>query len=466
MQATSAPRAPSWVSRIAAIPATYPLVFGAVFTCAKTTGADAFVQLVMEKKTELDLKRISVFAVFGLVWMGVFQYYFYSVWLPRLFPGAASFAAKSLRAKLQDRTGMLAVGGQLVMEQALYVPFLFFPVYYTMKTAIVGDRHKMAEANQGVFAYAFARYKENLVDDMKAFLTIWLPANTINFAFCPMHLRVPFIAAFSFVYCVVLSSMRGSVPTEEAQQLSETLSGVPAGALFSSLEAHFNKPGTVNKDTLSIEDIRSVLTDIGVTDPAAAVQIFDVLDVNNDGVLSRDEFIAVSLAMVHGPAEERMRHLFAACDRNNNGFVDAEELQDIMFALLQLQEALLSSPTAEDGPAGGVPTAATTHPTAHPPKDGQAAATESGPGVTAAPARLETLRAQHPGLAQAATVRELLSARAGELAQEILADADIGHDGTGAGDGQLTEQEFNNWLLNPDLASPAKFRALFAVFTS
>lgn len=343
-----------------------------------------------------------------------------------------------------------------------------------------------------------------------------LPANTINFAFCPMHLRVPFIAAFSFVYCVVLSSMRGSVPTEEAQQLSETLSGVPAGALFSSLEAHFNKPGTgrtrawlcstvvatmrpcvahavscpaVNKDTLSIEDIRSVLTDIGVTDPAAAVQIFDVLDVNNDGVLSRDEFIAVSLAMVHGPAEERMRfvslcccfaigcgradippciarHLFAACDRNNNGFVDAEELQDIMFALLQLQEALLSSPTAEDGPAGGVPTAATTHPTAHPPKDGQAAATESGPGVTAAPARLETLRAQHPGLAQAATVRELLSARAGELAQEILADADIGHDGTGAGDGQLTEQEFNNWLLNPDLASPAKFRALFAVFTS
>ena len=63
-------------------------------------------------------------------------------------------------------------------------------------------------------------------------------------------------------------------------------------------------------------------------------------------------------------------------------------------------------------------------------------------------------------------MRELLSARAGELAQEILADADIGHDGTGAGDGQLTEQEFNNWLLNPDLASPAKFRALFAVFTS
>lgn len=43
-----------------------------------------------------------------------------------------------------------------------------------MKTAIVGDRHKMAEANQGVFAYAFARYKENLVDDMKAFLTIWV----------------------------------------------------------------------------------------------------------------------------------------------------------------------------------------------------------------------------------------------------------------------------------------------------
>ena len=216
MQATSAPRAPSWVSRIAAIPATYPLVFGAVFTCAKTTGADAFVQLVMEKKTELDLKRISVFggclrdvllapswltvcAAASGVWTrmdgcvaalgvschlmaadtlmltGVFQYYFYSVWLPRLFPGtvarglwhvaaatpnihasaaavgmrcccsgAASFAAKSLRAKLQDRTGMLAVGGQLVLEQALYVPFLFFPVYATAVQACVTSQPLLA----------------------------------------------------------------------------------------------------------------------------------------------------------------------------------------------------------------------------------------------------------------------------------------------------------------------------------
>ena len=47
--------------RIAAIPATYPLAFGAVFTCSKTLAADSFVQLVLEKKEELDLRRLAVF---------------------------------------------------------------------------------------------------------------------------------------------------------------------------------------------------------------------------------------------------------------------------------------------------------------------------------------------------------------------------------------------------------------------
>ena len=38
---------------------------------------------------------------------------------------------------------------------------------------------------------------------------IWGPAHMINFAFCPMHYRVPFVALVSLGWTMILSFMRG-----------------------------------------------------------------------------------------------------------------------------------------------------------------------------------------------------------------------------------------------------------------
>ena len=220
--------------RIAAIPATYPLAFGAVFTCSKTLAADSFVQLVLEKKEELDLRRLAVFGVFGFVWMGGFQYFFYARLLTSLFPRAAAFAAKPMRAKLRDRAGIASVFGQLFVEQALYTPFVFYPVYYITKTAINGDREQMEAAGQGVVEYALRQCRANFADDWKATAAIFIPGNAFNYTFMPMHMRIPFLATLSFGYCILLSMTRGdekagSVQVEavEASENVEADQGTP-----------------------------------------------------------------------------------------------------------------------------------------------------------------------------------------------------------------------------------------------
>ena len=104
-----------------------------VFTSLKTMTADIVVQKVIEGKEEVDLKRVAVFASFGFGYWGVFQYFIYVKGFSRLFPQAGEFAAKSIRQKLRDRKGILALGGQLGLDQCVHIPFVFFPSYYLVK---------------------------------------------------------------------------------------------------------------------------------------------------------------------------------------------------------------------------------------------------------------------------------------------------------------------------------------------
>ena len=103
-----------------------------------------------------------------------------------------------MRAKLRDRAGIASVFGQLFVEQALYTPFVFYPVYvaqplhlgpwlhrltvscatryYITKTAINGDREQMEAAGQGVVEYALRQCRANFADDWKATAAIFVRA--------------------------------------------------------------------------------------------------------------------------------------------------------------------------------------------------------------------------------------------------------------------------------------------------
>jgi hypothetical protein len=61
-------------------------------------------------------------------------------------------------------------------------PFCYFPVFYAMK-GVVEDRP---------WASTFEKYKRDLWENCKALWMIWVPAQMVNFALVPRHLRIPF----------------------------------------------------------------------------------------------------------------------------------------------------------------------------------------------------------------------------------------------------------------------------------
>ena len=96
-------------SRLLSIPKKYPLAFGIVFSGCKTSFSDLLVQKVVEQREKVDWKRNAAFAAFGFIYLGGIQYTLYVPVFSRLFPGAAAFAAKPLRAKLKDTKGLFQV---------------------------------------------------------------------------------------------------------------------------------------------------------------------------------------------------------------------------------------------------------------------------------------------------------------------------------------------------------------------
>jgi len=187
--------------KITRVPKLYPFAFGICISTCKTSGSDLLVQKVIEKKENVDWKRNFAFASFGFFYLGGIQYALYVPIFGRMFPNAGSFAAKSIKNKLKDGKGMLAVGAQVFIDQCIHHPILYFPVFYTIKEFVMKPEPSVRNALQ--------TYKNNFTEDIPALWKIWMPATIINFAFMPMWGRIPTVAMTSMVWSCILSAMRG-----------------------------------------------------------------------------------------------------------------------------------------------------------------------------------------------------------------------------------------------------------------
>jgi len=186
---------------IASVGRKHPCLFGCAVTTLKTASADIFTQKVIQKKPTVDLKRVGLFATFGLLYMGAFQYGLYNFAYTRMFPAAANFASYPLRQKLTDGRGAAAVCGKVAFDQFVHWPFLAFPCFYTTKHAIEhGEVHPRS---------AIKAYRGNMWLDNQTLWKVWIPAELIMFGCLPLHWQVPFAASISFVYTVLLSASRG-----------------------------------------------------------------------------------------------------------------------------------------------------------------------------------------------------------------------------------------------------------------
>lgn len=85
-------------------------------------------------------------------------------------------------------------------------PVFFFPTFYTFKEAMEDRAVGLVQVKN-----ALGKYSSNMRDDILTSWAIWVPGHTITYGFMPIHLRMPWIAAVSFVYVSVLSFMRGEL---------------------------------------------------------------------------------------------------------------------------------------------------------------------------------------------------------------------------------------------------------------
>ncbi|KAJ8598495.1 hypothetical protein CTAYLR_001360 [Chrysophaeum taylorii] len=186
-------------ARATYVPRTYPLSFSVAFTSVKTGAADYITQTYIERQ-DFDIHRNFAFWVFGAYFLGGVQYFFYVRVLGRWFPRAEAFALLPPRAKLKDTEGQRQVLYQLAVDMFLFEPFVYFPMFYQTKIRIQG----------GDGDDALRAYTRNIAQDIQNFWCVGVPAFLFNFTFCPMWLRIPFIAVYSFFWTCFLSFKRGN----------------------------------------------------------------------------------------------------------------------------------------------------------------------------------------------------------------------------------------------------------------
>lgn len=174
----------------------HPAATGIVTTVVKTSAADLFAQKVLERKEEVDWRRHGMFVGFGLFYLGGFQYYLYNHLFVKWCSGITAVLGHHGSAPVKT-----------FIDQAIHHPFFYFPAFYMLKGGVEGRPLQST----------VEKYRAELWDNCKALWMLWVPAQLVNFAVVPRHLRIPFVAGVSFAWTVVLSLMRGALEQTSAQ---------------------------------------------------------------------------------------------------------------------------------------------------------------------------------------------------------------------------------------------------------
>jgi hypothetical protein len=178
-----------------------------------------------------DLFLSLAVAAFGFIYLGGIQYALYVPIFGRMFPQAAAFAAKSVRDKLKDTRGMFNVAAQVFIDQCIHHPLMYFPAFYMTKELVLSDKPDVSRA--------LALCRKNMAEDLPALWKIWVPSTAFNFAFMPMHMRIPWVATTSLLWTMILSSMRGGDIVHGDELIGGAVTGAAMDLFEESVEEIF-----------------------------------------------------------------------------------------------------------------------------------------------------------------------------------------------------------------------------------
>jgi len=196
-----------------------PFLFQLGIATAKTSGADLMVQTVVERKkwNEIDWKRNGIFVVFGVVYLGGFQYWIMVNKYRQWFPTMDRFGKLPLKEKIKDTAGIIDAVKMVCFDVFVHLPWMYFPSFYTCKEIVSGNSYNPVDwVKQGL-----TKYSKNMKEDLTAMIKLWGPSDCVQFAL-PVHIRMPFRHMVSFGWTAYVSFTRGAVdpdPVKEEEKI-------------------------------------------------------------------------------------------------------------------------------------------------------------------------------------------------------------------------------------------------------
>lgn len=208
------------IASMMAFPKAQPFMFNILIATGKTSVADLVTQMAVEKKelNEVDWVRNGVFVVFGMVYLGGFQYWLQVNMFGKMFPTMHRFANQPFAAKLKDTAGMIDCVKQIFFDVFIHLPLMYFPTFYSVKEFVQGDSWNPVDW----VVNGCTKYYNNAEKDLTAMFCLWFPADIFIFS-VPIWLRLPTRHVVSLGWTMYLSFLRGgSEPVAPCKELELT----------------------------------------------------------------------------------------------------------------------------------------------------------------------------------------------------------------------------------------------------
>ena len=163
--------------------------FVSIISAVKASAADLVAQrsavvTAVKERSPVNLRRNLAFLFYGGLYQGIFQEFLYNTFYPFLF-GNGRGPATALK--------------KVMFDLLLTAPFLCLPMAYLIKALVFKQSLK-----DGVKKYIHD-VKNNAL--LIKFWKVWAPVQSMTFTIVPTHLRISFVACFSFFWLILLSSI-------------------------------------------------------------------------------------------------------------------------------------------------------------------------------------------------------------------------------------------------------------------
>lgn len=183
----------------------------------------------------LDLQRNLGFICYGGVYQGLAQQYLFTTFYPNCFPMLSGWTSVFAQVALD-----MSVVGPLICLPLAYVVKAFFTgaglassappqLLSTQKLSSLKDTAVLGDLVSDLATFSIAsvtagldKYKKDIMNEslLLKYWALWIPVQLLTFGVIPPHFRVLFVAMFSFVWVIILSTIAASTPKAEQQSVS------------------------------------------------------------------------------------------------------------------------------------------------------------------------------------------------------------------------------------------------------